>query len=306
MDFSRFRLHYLNMSSRREIPTYRLYGEDFSSSADFWLHTETIPERTTLHNFEIAEHRHDAFFQIFLVTAGRGELMSAGEVERFDAPCAVFIPPGARHGFRHSRDIDGLVITARADRLGVVAASDRAIADFAATTRIVPMHTGDEAANAAATLRRLVLERGQAAAGRAVMLEALMTMAIVSLARAAGAADGSAAFEPRATRAEALLSLVGTHFREHRPLAFYAARLGVSATHLNRIARTATGLSVQGLISRRIVEAAGRDLVFTPSPVHTIAYSLGFSDPAYFNRFFRRATGMTPGAYRETERARGA
>lgn len=283
------------------MPTYKLYGEDFVSSPDFWLHTETIPERTTLHNFEIAEHRHAAFFQIFLVVAGRGELLAGGAVEQFAAPSAIFIPPGAQHGFRHSRDIDGLVVTARADRLSAVTASDRAIAEFAARPRIVRLDAGSEARRAVAMLAMLAGERSDGAAGRAMMLEALMTMAIVGLARAAGAADGPRP-ETAEPRAEALLSLIGTHYREHRPLAFYAARLGVSATHLNRIARAATGLSVQGLVSRRIVEAARRELVFSPSPVQTIAYALGFSDPAYFNRFFRRATGMTPGSYREAER----
>ena len=105
---------------------------------------------------------------------------------------------------------------------------------------------------------------------------------------------------------EALLSLIGTHYREHRPIAFYAASLGISATHLSRIARATTGLSVQGLISRRIIEAARRDLVLSSTPIQAIAYALGFADPAYFNRYFRRATGMTPGAYREAERLRAA
>ena len=50
------------------------------------------------------------------------------------------------------------------------------------------------------------------------------------------------------------------------------------------------------------MEAARRDLVFTPTPIQAIAYSLGFSDPAYFNRFFRRHAGLTPGAFREAER----
>lgn len=304
MDFHRIRLHYLNMARRGEIPTYKLYGEDFASSPDFWLHTETIPERTRLHNFEIAEHRHAAFFQIFLVTGGRGELLSGGGVTDFTAPCVVFVPPGARHGFRYTRDVEGQVVTARADRLTAVTAVDRAIADFAARLRIITLDEGDQARLAVQTVERLVAERGALAPGRAVMLEALMTAAIVALARAAGVPDSETA--AAAPRVEQLLALIGTHYREHRPLAFYAERIGVSATHLNRIARTATGLSVQALAARRLLDEARRDLVFSPSPVQTIAYALGFSDPAYFNRFFRRGTGVTPGAYREAERRSSA
>jgi AraC family transcriptional activator of pobA len=304
MDFHCIRLHNSNMQQRREIPTYKLYGEDFATSPDFWLHTETISERTRLHNFEIDEHRHAAFFQLFIVAAGQGELLSGGGVTHFAAPCAVFVPPGARHGFRYTRDVEGHVVTARADRLSAVAAADRAIAEFAERLRVVRLDADGEAARAAEAVERLVAERDGLAPGRAMMLEALMTTAIVALARAAGGVDSQAALgaEPRIER---LLSLIGTHYSEHRPLAFYAAQLGVSATHLNRIARAATGLSVQGLVARRLVEMAGRDLVFTPSPVQTIAYALGFTDPAYFNRFFRRMTGMTPGAYREAGRQRG-
>ena len=155
MDFPGIRLHFPNMPPRTDIPTYKLYGEDFASSPDFWLHTETIPERTRLHNFEIAEHRHAAFFQIFLVQRGGGELLSGGKVERFDAPCAVFIPPGARHGFRYSRDVEGLVVTARADRLAAVAASDRVIGEFAQSQCVVGLAPGGEHQNVAATIGRL-------------------------------------------------------------------------------------------------------------------------------------------------------
>ncbi len=293
------------MAQRREIPTYKLYGEDFAASPDFWLHTETIPERTTLHNFEIAEHKHDAFFQIFLVTSGRGEMLSEGGIREFAAPCAIFIPPKARHGFRHSRDIDGLVVTARADRLQAVAASDRSIGDFAGRLRIVGLETGIEARRAAETLQAVATERAESAPGRAVLLEALMTTAIVCLARAAGSEARVSSVSGEA-RADALLALIGTHYREHRPLSFYAERIGVSETHLNRVARSSTGLSVQGLLARRLVEAARGELLFTPLPVQAIAFALGFSDPTYFNRFFRKATGMTPGAYRASERQRAA
>src|SRR5690606_26063459 len=79
------------------IPSYRLYREKSGESGDFWIHSETIPERTHLHNWEISRHRHDSFFQLFLLTAGSGEIVGTEDVRRFEAPCALFIPPGAVH-----------------------------------------------------------------------------------------------------------------------------------------------------------------------------------------------------------------
>lgn len=288
----------------RAIPSYRLYREKSGESGDFWIHSETIPERTHLHNWEIAQHRHDSFFQIFLLTAGHGEIASEDELRRFSAPCALFIPPGAVHGFRFSREIDGLVVTALGDRLRSIAAADRQIAAFATETRIVTL--GQDDADAGFTVdcvRRLHDELHGRAVGRMLLLEPLTIAAVVALARA-GSTAPSAGDPDDGDRIETLMTMVAAHFREHRPVSFYADAVGLSAAHLNRLARTATGLSVQGLAARQVMEAARRDLVFTPTPIQAIAYSLGFSDPAYFNRFFRRHAGVTPGAYREAERRR--
>ena len=40
--------------------------------------------------------------------------------------------------------------------------------------------------------------------------------------------------------------------------------------------------------------------------VRQISDGLGFSDPAYFTRFFRRLTGRSPKDWREAERQRDA
>lgn len=289
------------------IPSYRLYRENTGESGDFWIHCETVPERTRLHNWEISQHRHDSFCQLFVLTAGHGEMTEPEGHVALSAPCAIFIPAGAVHGFRYSRDIDGLVVTALADRLRPVLAADRQIAAFAARTRVVGLSGDDaDAAMAIDCVTRLHDELRGHAAGRMALLEPLMTMALVSLIRADSAkphGDGMPADRDR-RRIDELTALVAAHFREHRPVGFYAEALGVSAAHLNRLCRGSTGSSVLELTAFHIMEAARRDLVFTPTPVQAIAYALGFSDPAYFNRFFRRQAGMTPGAFREAERGK--
>mgnify|MGYP002622134816 CR=1 FL=1 len=286
-----------------KVPSYRLYREESGESGDFWIHCETIPERTRLHDWQISQHRHDTFFQIFHLSAGSGEIAEASGTRVLQAPCAIFIPPGAVHGFRYSRDVDGLVVTALADRLRSIAAADKQIAAFAARTRIVALDADDrDAAFAADCIRRLHDELGGFSAGRMLLLEPLITGAVVGLARCGGTEASDAGLERDRQRLETLTTLIAANFRTRKPVQFYAAAIGVSPTHLNRLARTQTGMSVMGLVGMQVLQAARRDLVFTPTPVQAIAYSLGFSDPAYFNRFFRRHAGMSPGAFREEGR----
>lgn len=287
------------------IPSYRLYREKTGESGDFWIHCETVPERTRLHNWEIAQHRHDSFFQIFVLSAGHGEMAEPDGVVPLVAPCAIFIPAGAVHGFRYARDIDGLVVTALAERLRPLLAAEPRMAAFLARTRVVPLGGRDpDAVFAVDCVRRLHGELHGRAGGRMALLEPLLTAALVSLVRAGSTAsrDGGMLGDRDRRRVETLTTLIAAHFRAHRPVRFYARAIGVSAAHLNRLARRATGFSVQELAALQLMEAARRDLVFTPAPIQSIAYSLGFSDPAYFNRFFRRQAGTTPGAFREAER----
>jgi AraC family transcriptional regulator, transcriptional activator of pobA len=42
------------------------------------------------------------------------------------------------------------------------------------------------------------------------------------------------------------------------------------------------------------VREAQRDLVYSHMSIKQIAHSLGFADMAYFSRYFRKQTGVTP------------
>lgn len=78
----------------------------------------------------------------------------------------------------------------------------------------------------------------------------------------------------------------------------YANSLSVHVNHLNRSIKETTGKTTTDHISARIVKEAQALLKHTDWNIAEIAYSLGFDYPTYFNIFFKRHTGLTPGEAR--------
>ncbi|MDB5849365.1 MAG: transcriptional regulator, AraC family [Rhodoferax sp.] len=57
-------------------------------------------------------------------------------------------------------------------------------------------------------------------------------------------------------------------------------------------------LSSLQVIHSRLANEAQRDLVYTANSIRQLADRLGFEDEAYFSRFFRKQTGLTPRQFR--------
>lgn len=287
------------------VPTYELYGESGSGKPDFWLHCETIPSRSSLHHWEIKLHRHERFFQILYISAGSGDAIFGSERHEIARHTVITVPPGLDHGFRFSKDIDGFVVTVLSSHLKASPGSRSPLGEWLARPHLTELDmTDSDAAHIAETLLRLGAEFSYHASGRADMLEAYLTTALHLTMRLSGGSSKTDASDENGRRMELLNGLIHRHLRSHKPAAFYAAELGISPTHLNRIVKAETGRGAHELIARRLMEEAKRELVFTFGSVQEIGYRLGFSDPAYFSRFFLKQTGETPRAWRIAERAK--
>jgi AraC-like DNA-binding protein len=92
--------------------------------------------------------------------------------------------------------------------------------------------------------------------------------------------------------------LVGLHYLTKRQVSDYAQMLSVSPNHLNRMIKNNTGQTASEIIKDMLLLEAKSLLKYTDSSIAEIAYQLDFSDPASFNRFFRKITAETPLAYR--------
>lgn len=101
-----------------------------------------------------------------------------------------------------------------------------------------------------------------------------------------------------ATTAQRFRQLVELHYREGLRIDVFAARLGVTRAHLQDACLRATGRTPLALLHERLLAEARARLEQTDLSVEQVGYGIGFRDPGYFNRFFRRLTGQSPGAYR--------
>jgi transcriptional regulator GlxA family with amidase domain len=88
------------------------------------------------------------------------------------------------------------------------------------------------------------------------------------------------------------------HFREPHAVAAVVAASGIPERSLKRRFKTATGSTLIGQVQNLRIEEAKRLLESGSDAFEDIAAAVGYENPAFFRRLFKRATGLTPGQYR--------
>lgn len=284
----------------KNIPTYALYGEKPVSVLPEQLHCESLASRSRLHNWEIGAHRHEHFLQILYIRGGSGQARLGPHTVALSASCAVLVPAGHVHGFRFSSDIDGHIVTTV--QSGVTSAI---MAAFKAPALYPLEPNAVVGPRIATTFDMLVTAFGQQRPWRLTAIRAALTLLLAQLSELPTGRTAQARIETRAQRhARRFHELLEGRFREQRDIGYYADQLGITATQLNRICRAELGLSALGVIQRRLMAEAERDLAYTSLSIKEVALTLGFLDAAYFSRYFSRHAGMTPTAYRHSAHAR--
>ena len=93
--------------------------------------------------------------------------------------------------------------------------------------------------------------------------------------------------------------LAAEHYAEDFDLGVVAKRIGVSKSHLCRLFKAATGVTVMARLLERRLEAARGLLEGGRRSVSEICFACGFNNLSYFYRAFEARHGSNPGAYRK-------
>jgi AraC family transcriptional activator of pobA len=99
-------------------------------------------------------------------------------------------------------------------------------------------------------------------------------------------------------------ALLERDYRAHHDAAHYADALAVPPAALARALSLVTGRSTKELVTDRVMLEAARLLRFTDATVGEVARQVGFADPLYFSRAFKRHSGEAPMAYRDRVRGK--
>lgn len=95
-----------------------------------------------------------------------------------------------------------------------------------------------------------------------------------------------------------LYDLIDRNFIQSKSVADYAAQLCMSEKRLGMATAKSLDKSPKEMINDRILLEAKRLLVYTHSSVKEIGHTLGFEDPAYFVRYFKKNCRQTPAEFR--------
>lgn len=244
-------------------------------------------------------HQHD-FIEISTMLSGYSDYNIEGRHTRITAGQVLVFNPGVHHQETqppHSQSLQ-LHIGLRRVALPGMAPEHLPFAE-----QIVTL--GDQQAAYLACAKRIVAEENKPRQfGHDVLVQALVVELLCLLMRAlpanAVAADPVVVPQTAGTTAaqQALVSAavyaIESRYDTDLTLSSLAASLHVSAAHLSRTFKAVRGETVTTFLTRTRLNKANQMLHDTDRPVHEVAHAVGYQDPFYFSRLFKRHFGAAP------------
>lgn len=292
--------------TRAALPLFHLYGDPPDDQAFDFVHAETISSRSSVHGWTISPHRHRNLFQILLAERGGGSLDLEADAIPFEAPAVILLAPTVAHGFRfRPRETEGFVVSFTEDVAGALGEDGTAALARLRTLASGPLLSfsrADDVVRLGRLCRELLDETSFAREGYEVAARSYLALIGIEVVRLAASRrrTGMVTLTAGDPTVELLRRLIEVHFQTERNIGFYAGKLAMTPDRLNDHVKRATGVTAGHLLRQRILTEAKRQLVFTRLTVGEIAYDLAFADPSHFGRFFKKQTGTTPQAFRDS------
>ena len=243
------------------------------------------------------------FFDTLLITRGRGRILIDGESYYVRPGVILFCIPGEVREWQLTAAMDGACVFFAESFITDVFSDSRFLQQFGffATPRAGRALTLDTRQRRQFLARFKVMQREvvRHRHDASHRLRAALYEILVLLNRWYRVVHGEQPASPSGT-VRRFQSLVDRQYMHRHRVSDYAVELGITPGHLNVLCRLQTRQSAGAVIRSRLALEARRLLLYGELNAGQVAQRLGFEDPAYFSRFFRREVGLPPTRFRSS------
>jgi AraC-like DNA-binding protein len=251
-------------------------------------------------------HRHD-YYEIVFFETGSGEHVIDFQSHKISSCSAHFVLPGQVHKLQRGKDSNGFALLFSEELLLKSNNNSSSLLNLPFYDLKLGKNLNmskDDYSEIAELIEKLSREETTKGYLSEMVCGTYLTLILLLLNRICRSVH------PAASGESSTRNLILTNFKKLLEENFtrglkpgdYASRLNVSTGHLNDLVSEAFGKTTGEIIQERVVLESKRLLFHTDLTVNEISYKLGFEDPAYFTRMFKKHLGSTPKDYRVKSR----
>jgi AraC-like DNA-binding protein len=287
---------------RKTIPIYKIGQHCESVGLEYFKITSFDVEACTATEF-LEHHRHE-YYEIVWLKNGQGIHHIDSQSYPYLGSVIFLLSPGQVHRLFQNQKADGYVIKF----LPEIFRDQKDVNDFLFSSGLfdnIDTHpviklTANQYSNFQDLFDRINIEYNTDDAGRDQILSSYLKILLTYITRLKQLQldKKNQKLDVRYEMFRNYKIEIEKNFHHRHDVGFYAELLSTQPRTLNSIAKKYSGRSAIQLITDRLILEAKRHLHHGALAMKEISFTLGFEDPAYFNRFFKKHVGTAPHQYK--------
>jgi AraC family transcriptional activator of pobA len=248
-------------------------------------------------------HKYD-FFHIMFVKEGSGWHEIDFNKFNVNPPQAFVVKPGQVHAWKLNEDAIGYIVEFKRESLDANVPISSDLINQILVSRDCFKLKDKECTKILNTSREMYSEMIEGKALSDISLQGFITSLLVFIVRIIGEGDPNKLLKQNLT--DNFIEIVNLNYKKEHRVEYYAKRLGVSVKTLNTTIKRTFHKTPRTIIQDRFILEAKRLLSYSHLSVAEIGYEIGFEDPNYFSRFFRKHMKISPAEFQKKHRQKKA
>ncbi|MDC8830258.1 4-hydroxyphenylacetate catabolism regulatory protein HpaA [Alteromonas gilva] len=283
-------------------------GKDYDRRfIDASIHYDSLTSLASFFGRDMSVHRHAQHLQIHFIDSGDTHFHIDDKIFRVSGPSLFLTPPAIPHSFCTQKDVSGHVLTIHQSLVWQLFSQSLSQQQDIGLSQGICLSQSAIAAEQDHLWQKLTRVWSDIAdewqvdmPERAAALQSHVSLMLIYIIRLNHERISSMPISNDDIRVyKRFSSEVETHYKTAMKVPDYASKIGVSESRLTQICQRVSHSSPKQNVRQRRLQEIKRLLTFTQLSITEIAFEMGFSNPAYFTRFFKKEMHMTPLEFRK-------